>query len=31
MMALHAMYFKLEDLSLKLYLKPSAGFGAVPS
>jgi hypothetical protein len=25
------IYFKLEDLSLKLYPKPSAGFGAVPS
>jgi hypothetical protein len=31
MMAPQAMYFKLEDLSLKLYPKPSASFGAVPT
>jgi hypothetical protein len=30
-MAPQAIYFKLEDLSLKLYPASSAGFGAVPS
>jgi hypothetical protein len=30
-MASQTIYFKLEDLSLKLYPKPSAKFGAVPS
>jgi hypothetical protein len=30
-MAPQAIYFKLEDLSLKLYPKPSTKFGAVPS
>jgi hypothetical protein len=31
MMAPQVIYFKLEDLSLKLYPKSSARFGAVPS